>query len=83
MKAGPGVPGPAFYLLIFNRAVDLLDVFAQAALSHHLIQEILDDHQKEEHLALLPARHAGQHLQQLRINLLRERQTVREFRHLR
>ena len=40
----------------------LCEVVAGALLPHHLKQEILDDHQQQEHLPLLPARHARQHV---------------------
>lgn len=60
----------------------LLQVFPQPALPHHLVQEVLHDHEQEQHLALLTLGHTGQHLQQFGVDFLGQRQTVRDFRHL-
>ena len=57
-------------------ASHLLQVFPRAALSHHFEEQILDDHQEEQHLPLLTPGHARQHLQKFGIDLLSKGQAV-------
>jgi len=60
----------------------LFHILSCAALAHHFVQEILDNHEQKQHLTLLPARHSREHLQQLRIDLLSEPQmAVGKVRH--
>ena len=67
---------------IFDCLKGLLQVLPHAPLSQHLEQEVLDDHQQEQHLALLTARHPRQHVQEVRIDLSRQGDTVlRGVRH--
>src|SRR2546428_1600550 len=50
----------------------LFDVFAGAALAHHLVEEVLYDHEQKKYLALLAAGHSPQHLEQFGVDLFRE-----------
>ena len=50
----------------------LFEVFAGAAFAHHLVEEILDDHEEEQGLALLAAGHAREHVQKFGVYFIRE-----------
>jgi hypothetical protein len=54
----------------------LFEVFAGAALAHHLVEEVLYDHEQKEDLSLLSARHAAEHLQQFGVDLFRQSEAV-------
>ena len=54
----------------------LFQVFFGATFAHHLVEEVLYDHEEEEDLALLAARHAREHLEQLRVDLFRQGEAV-------
>lgn len=54
----------------------LLEVFFGAALAHHFVEEVLYDHEEEEDLALLASGHAGEHVEELRVDLFRQGEAV-------
>ncbi len=47
-----------------------------APFAHHLVEEVLHDHEQKEYLALLTAGHSSQHLEQFGVDLFRESETV-------
>jgi hypothetical protein len=60
----------------FSRVTQLFQVFPRAPFSHHLKEQILDNHQEEEHLALLAAGHPRQHLKQFGVYFVGKRKAI-------